>query len=239
MSIKPKTNDLKDNQSTAAHLMSAYKNYDKWAVQPVVIKGRDETGGFPAQYHAGGIPPLLEKQKYLSVVNGGAQERISIPFTDRDVEAIKKKEEMALLAEFDMFVSQNFDPKRNPAKGEWLQKVYPEFFESRKKEKDETHRLRSQYEDIILYGPKNKDDLYLLYRLNSDDEMKKRITGVTGYQDVDVRGVSDSKFQRGLWNTRQEDRLRSGIGLGQASYIAPSTTNRGQYVAGYERIIGI
>lgn len=245
MALKARSTPLKDNRATAEQLMANYAKYDRWAAEPVVLgktgEGEDK-GGFPAQYYSGAAPPLLEKRRYYEKLTGKKNLNISIPFTDKDVETIKQKEKMAMLARFDLFVTRNFDPSLNPTRGEWLQKIYPEYFDARKKEKDEIHRLRSQYEDIVLYGPKNKDDLYLLYRIDQDVEMRARISGNTSMQTANIKSYKDvdgPKFQRGLWNWWKEERrkdAKAGI-LGATSAESVKAENPPKYPGGYRTII--
>ena len=93
--------------------------------------------GFPAQYQEINDPPISEKARVYSRVRGfygpelPANPTVAMTFGDSDVEAWRKKEKMEEQILFDSWLSQHYDPFRDPAQANWLQSVYPQYFEAR------------------------------------------------------------------------------------------------------------
>ena len=85
--------------------------------------------GFPAQYQALEDPPVAEKARVYNAVrslydphgeggrNNGFPEHptIAMTFGDSDVEAWKEKEKMKQQVDFDKWLTDHYDPFRNPA----------------------------------------------------------------------------------------------------------------------------
>jgi hypothetical protein len=93
----------------------------------------------------------------------------------------------------------------NPAEREWLQKVYPEFFEARVDEVKDLAELIVQYNNILISGPKTKEDLYLLYRVEADPYLRGRLRSTIGAQNYVGEAVTPA-FKKGIFNYSQHVR---------------------------------
>jgi len=164
------------NQKLASGLDAVQQRIVRIVGIPVTAFGfRDEVGdrrGFPAQYQSMETPPISEKARVYGQVqqlyNLPAQPQVAMTFGDSDVEAWKGKEKMLQQIQFDTWLTGHYDPFNNPAEANWLQTIYPEYFEARVEENKALHELQAQYNTIEIQGPKSKEDLYLLWRMETD-----------------------------------------------------------------------
>jgi hypothetical protein len=169
------------NQGLAASLWEVQKRLDRVMGTPVTLAGYGE-GGFPAQYQAMKEPPIVEKNRVLHGIEegyetGGLNRQVIIPLTDDDVKAWKEKEKMAYQMEFDNWVGNVYHPFDDPAEAEWLQRMYPEYFEARIAENKALHELQQQWARILINGPKSKEDMYLMFRAETDPSVAIRLQG--------------------------------------------------------------
>ena len=206
------------NKTMATTLGKAQENMDTMAIKPVLIPDRAGSGGFPAQYQSTTIPNFLERE---AVVDGlkkldddknpveNVEKQVVLEVTDEDVKSFEEKGLMEDQLRFDAWLAGHYDQSSDPSLKEWFKAIYPEFFEARKNEKNELHKVRSHIEDIMLYGPETKDDLFLLFRLNKDPQLRERINALTGYQEA-VVDTEKPKIKRGLLNPHRLDRNKVG-----------------------------
>ena len=192
------------NQKLASGLDSVQQRIDRIVGTPVTTFGfADEEGqrrGFPAQYQSMETPPITEKArvyKRIRDLSGLPEEpHIAMTFGDSDVQAWKDKEKMLQQVQFDDWLTTHYDPFNNPAEANWLQSIYPEYFEARVEENKALHELQAQYTTIEIQGPKSKEDLYLLWRMENDKLLWQRVTGKAGSKPV----TPESRYKRGLLN---------------------------------------
>ncbi len=175
------------NKNLASGLWEVQKRLDKIQGVPVTLGTRGHLdGGFPAQYAALKDPPIAQKARLYGNIQAGyaaatgnilpAQPQVVIPLDKSDVEAMEEKEKMSLQIDFDNWVGKQYDPYTDPAEAEWLQKIYPEYFEARVKENEALHDLQKQWAKIMISGPRSKEDLYLMFRVRSDPALDARLT---------------------------------------------------------------
>jgi hypothetical protein len=179
---------------------------------------------FPARYTADATMPLNEKDAVVRKM--GHQPHVNLTLTEEDMEVIRDKEKMVQQAQFDAWVSARFKPHVDPAASEWLQKVYPEWFEMRAKENAEHHMIKEKYENILLRGPKSKEDLFLLYQISNDPDLYNRLLGNTGPTWEAARMVTETQltdqykpaaFARGMFNPRSIKRVLEAANLGSTA----------------------
>lgn len=207
---------FKTNQAQAKQLANAQRTLDRVAVPPVILQhGKDKEGsseGFPAQYQTTSVPPFLEKAdvgEFIGEVGAGnGKTQVVLEVTDEDVKRVAEKEMIEDQIKFDQWITDNYIERKDPAQTEWIKHMYPEYFESRREEKNELHRIRSKVEDIMIDGPETKEDLFLLFRLSEDEQLKRRLFTQTGYQEEFDHG---RKIKRGLLNRFKYDRVYKGV----------------------------
>jgi len=127
---------------------------------------------------------------------------------DSDVEAWRKKEKMLEQIRFDGWISRRFDPFRDPSHSNWLQSVYPEYFEARVEENKALHELQAQFNTVQIRGPKSKEDLYLLYRVHKDPMLRQRLCGQPGL----TQATEKTAYVRGLFNRSRNIRREELFG---------------------------
>lgn len=176
---------------------------------------------FPARYLADATMPLNEKDAVARAMGHAPQ--VNLTLTDEDMEVIKDKEKMVQQAQFDAWVTARFKPHIDPAASEWLQKIYPEWFEMRAKENAEHHMIKEKYENILLRGPKSKEDLFLLYQVSQDPDLYNRLLGNTGPNWTVANHTTEAllsavnkprEFSRGMFNPREVRRVIDAAQLG-------------------------
>lgn len=133
--------------------------------------------GYPAQYQAMREFPTQIKAKVLAASGAAAGPNYVVPVTDDDVKTYRQKEKMIEQVRFDNWVSNNYTPWADPATAQWLQDIYPEYFEARQQENEAHHDIQKQFTDVMIRGPKTKQDLYLLYKVSQDGDVFNRVTG--------------------------------------------------------------
>jgi hypothetical protein len=200
------------NQKAAGALWEVQERLDRIMGNPLVLpgfrtgEGGQQLGGFPAQYQAMKDPPVTEKLRVMDAVAKHygplPNPQVVIPFSDADVEAWKSKEKMVQQIQFDGWITEHYKPFDDPAEAEWLQKMYPEYFEARVKENEALHDLQAQWAKIQIQGPKSKEDLYLIYRAETDSDLWNRLSQTAGAQIADAAPA----YTRGLYNSHRSRR---------------------------------
>jgi hypothetical protein len=194
-----------------------------------VSRGGNEYG--PMIYSDKKEPSAWEKQTYSQILTGREAQPI-VEVTQEDVNILKNKAYRATEKDFNDYVGNLLRPDENPANKAFLHKIYPEWFSQQKKAIETWHDTQKRIQSLLIVGPKNEEDLFLLYRLGygSADpaeakQLGKKTTNV-GYNkqlldslDVSKRpqvryssGASDAEFisdkrmndfQRGVFNTNK------------------------------------
>lgn len=204
------------NQGLANQLFEVQKKLDHVSTQGVAVPTRTGFSSFPAQYTALKDPPLVEKQRVYNKIKqtyaghvSDVAPTVTIPFDKADIDAWKEKEKMSLQLQFDAWISQKYDPFNDPAEAEWLQKMYPEYFEARIKENETLHDLQKQWAKILIGGPKSKEDLYLKWRVEGDSSLRQRLSESPGAVQPDPRGYMPGAMNKGKWGWRMHRLERS------------------------------
>ena len=131
---------------------------------PVLHDKAGEMSGL-ASYPHKEEPSIWEKRRYANLLAPNSKISTTLDITDQDIRALKDKAYRATEAEFNNFVGQLLEPAKNPANKEFLRKIYPEWFEKQKRLIENWHDTKKRVESLLLMGPRNKEDLFLLYRL--------------------------------------------------------------------------
>jgi len=175
-------------KSAADSFWEVQKRLDILAAKPVVTPTRGGKG-FGALYASLADPPIAEKAKLFGQLNTlygtnaslGNNLSTVVSFTDADAKAMRDKNKVEAQMMFDTWIGSVYDPIKNPAEREWLQKIYPEWYEARLKENEASHEIKKQWIDIGIRGPKSKEDLYLMYKWYTDPNVADRMgTGNMG-----------------------------------------------------------
>lgn len=146
----------------------------------------------PSTYPDRGEPPVTEKTNYARMLTGvNAMPVINI--TEEDVQKMKDKAWKSTLWDFDNWVGGYLKPNENPANKALLAKVYPEWLERQKTVIENFHDFKKRVETLKIMGPKNKEDLFLFYRMG----YPQTVASGQG-TDVNIRGYADNMVPPGL-----------------------------------------
>lgn len=187
------------------------RHYDA-ALAPGIIT--DPYTPFPAKYTDIRTPPLTDKELVAQAL--GQKVSVTVPLTEEDVRITKEKLRLQQVRSFDEWIGRSYPPD-SPAAREWLQQVYPEFFEARAKEIDDQAEMETRMKKIQLRGPKDLEDLWLLYRLQSDVELQERTASqymAPSWKNEKFDQEPNTKiraltFERGLFNPRRLEALEN------------------------------
>jgi ligand-binding SRPBCC domain-containing protein len=134
---------------------------------------------YPAQYQATRQFPSEVKTEALRAAlrDGDKDPSYVVPVTEEDVRAMEQKKRMLEQVRFDDWITRRYQPWGDPAKCKWLQEIYPEYFEARRQENEAHHDIQKQFTDVMIRGPKSKEDLYLLFKTGEDQTVYDRVAG--------------------------------------------------------------
>jgi hypothetical protein len=183
----------------------------------------------------------MEKVNYSKILTGQSTTPV-ISITEEDVQKMKDKTWKATLWDFDNWVGEYLKPNENPANKALLAKVYPEWLERQKQVIENYHDFKKRVETLKITGPKNKEDLFLFYRLGYPDSAvsaqgkDESIAGYAGRDEPPGLGtqVADRDnqiitFQRGLFNWNRKENT------GRALFAHKHSVFQGGSEQGWER----
>lgn len=189
------------------------------AMQFIVPVKHDATIWGPSTYQHTTMPPISDKITYSRLLTG-QEVRPQLQITDEDVKAVKDKEWMATLYDFDNWVGEYLEPNRNPANKALLSRIYPEWLERQKNVIENYHDFKKRVETLKITGPKNKEDLFLFYRLGyprvSPQGQNVDFSGYANNVDAPALGIlgqnglpaddttANFNFQRGVFNINRK-----------------------------------
>ena len=205
------TNDGPQEAPTLPRMAESQASFQRrfdWATVPTVPTTSQVPYG--AKYAVLQTEPLLEKASLVQKL--GLNPQVTLPLTDEDIKVVNQKMHMDQLHNFDLWLNETF-PLDNVAMREWLQQVYPEYFEARAKEIDDSAVLLANMHKIKLHGPKSLEDLWLLYRISSDPELANKVMEAIGTITKDTfagtpdqnylgSAAMETAYQRGFFNAR-------------------------------------
>ena len=185
-SIAAITSDGSTNKATAASISNLDKRINRIVTPGVSIPTWDgqKYVAYPAQYQATDTPPMTEKARILKEITNSqypgheaisGTAGVSIPITESDVAAWHAKEDMELQKKFDLWIASRYNVAADPAGAQWLQKVYPQWFDARVEESKVHHQLSEQWHEIQIKGPQSLEDLYLMFRAETDPTLQARL----------------------------------------------------------------
>lgn len=208
---KPKTNE------EASSLAGFRKKLEPVVLPSIPLSSRGVDWAFPAKFASPETPDVVEK-RLLAEGLTGEQPHISVNVTDQDIEVMHKKADMARMTQFQQWIGDKFFVHGDPAESQWLQTIYPEYFEERERDNEERHELLKKHEQILLYGPKSKDDLYFMYLAENDALLREKLATTTGPTlPYDLSDTSKA-FVRGAFNTYDSDDIASTSALAGTLY---------------------
>lgn len=202
-----------------------------------IVPVKHDTGVWgPSTYQHTTMPPISDKITYSRLLTG-QEVTPQLQITDEDVKAVKDKEWMATLYDFDNWVGEYLEPNRNPANKALLSKIYPEWLERQKNVIENYHDFKKRVETLKITGPKNKEDLFLFYRLGypraSDqgrndgfsvyaNRIDAPALGGLGQNGLPTAGDATVNFQRGVFNLNRK-RMEGKALYGHKRSIFPDT----------------
>lgn len=164
----------------------------------------------PGAYPDKGEINVTEKANYAKLLTGKKVKPV-VSITEEDIKKLKDKAWKATLWDFDNWVGEYLEPNKNPVNKALLAKIYPEWLERQKAVIENYHDFKKRVETLKITGPKNKEDLFLFYRLGypkSTDQGKNKAfahyannEAAPGLMDKEMdTKKQQTRFQRGLFN---------------------------------------
>lgn len=169
-----------------------------------------EGATFPARYYQ-----PQDKDDHLLIKDALTHERPwrPAPITDEDVEYVRRKRDAMESEKLETWFAKTWKAdSSNPTMQRWAQGIYPEFFSKREETINAAAELQKKAALLKLYGPRSKEDIEMLYALQSGylklpDQPIHKLTG----QD------RTDRFQRGMFSPRNTKILNTraqSVGLG-------------------------
>lgn len=93
--------------------------------------------------------------------------------TQKDIDAWKEKVAMRKQIDFDTWIGQKYKPSMNPHLNSWLEERCPTWFKSKETYDKFYKEMKHKWLNIKLYGPKNEEDFWLLFRYETDNTVKR------------------------------------------------------------------
>jgi hypothetical protein len=206
------TESANTTKQQARSLADVQRKLDIIMHNPVHMPSNEE--GYPAQYQATKPFPTIVKTAALRAAKGGKDidPQFVVPVTEEDVRAMQQKQRMLEQVRFDDWITRRYQPWGDPAKCKWLQEIYPEYFEARRQENEAHHDIQKQFTDVMIRGPKTKEDLYLLFKTAEDDSVYRRVAGeIPVFKEQGEFRREDVIFDM-LMNKRHVETMRPMVG---------------------------
>jgi len=193
------------NQSLGSQFENFQKRYDAITTEPIQAGPLTER----AKYANLKDVPFHSKEFVANQITNNNERWIyTIPLTEDDVKAAEEKIKLSEQLKFDRWIGQSYQPDNNPAYREWLQQVYPQYFEARQKQIEEEERLRSKIRSIDLHGPKDLEDLWIQWRC-ANNNLRGQL-GIAQQNAMDPH-ARDAQFQRGILNAFKTNRYNVAL----------------------------
>ena len=160
------------------------------------------------------VSPLSEKMDYATLF--GAHPEAVVSVTEEDVRHVKDAAMMSKLGRFNQWIGRRFSPYENPANREVLKKLYPEWFSTQQQAIEDWHDLKRRVETLQVLGPQNKEDLFLLWKLNGEKDLDlarklERTPGIRRGTEDDTKEEATRDFIRGIFNRHEEYEVASSL----------------------------
>lgn len=209
--------------STGKRLEQVAERFNEGAQTGVVTRGRPAVDGgpetqFPRKFDAGTAEwdrMTAVKQSLVVDPATGMTPFGRLQFSDRDAQALLRKEDVLREAEFDSWFNQNFN-KADLATRRLAQEIYPEFFAKREAEMINRAKLALQIALIQLRGPKTEEDLMIQFGIENGDVTLEEGWNVIGYN----RGFEAADFDA-LQNSLQVLGAPAGTTSRTRNWLAP------------------
>lgn len=163
-----------------------------------------EAAQFPARYYEGDESDDLQKIKHSL-----ATQSRPAPITDADAERVMRKQAAIETAKEEEWFQNSWQfNSANPTMQRWAQSVFPEYFNRREQVLEEQAQLQLAVAKMKLRGPRSREDLDLLYAIDS---------GVVKVGDKPIYAITGdpaATAQRGLFNPRRTKILQTPQGYG-------------------------
>lgn len=162
------------------------------------IPGND----YPAHYF-----PHKSAEDRLSLLSQAGQiaDTIGIqkPSFDRTlIELAETKKKEVELFNFEQWIAGVYD-QNDPAENEILSRIYPAFKAKREQFIIEKYELAKRHELLKLFGPRDQDDLILMYMIANKQITIPSLDMKGQGQDVDTDPTKSGEFARGLFNVNK------------------------------------
>ena len=158
----------------------------------------DTEGGPATDYPAHFFRQQEANRKIETIADASAlAQRIGLnkPSFDNDLkDYIEERKQQSELFNFERWVNSNFDTQ-DPNQLRLLNELYPDYFDKREAYIEEQYEIAKRWEYIKLFGPRDKNDLYIQYMVASG-----QLTPPALSMDNATVASGDTAWNRGLLN---------------------------------------
>lgn len=142
-------------------------------------------------------------------------------FDPRVFEVAKKKEAEIELANFENWIGESMALK-NPIEIEYLKGMYPEYFSGRAELMLQRLEIFKFYMFYMIYGPRSKEDLVLLYQIKKDANLFNGFVDIfEKFTELSVRDPLNTDVNSMMGTYRKRI---NGYSDGMISYKTPGVT---------------
>jgi len=188
--------------SAKEELRSAKEHYENKLAGEASLPDTTSDIGYPAKYfdHSEAERKLAAKRQIRDAVrtlpNGDlAPLQFVETVTDEDVQVAENRDKEIDLFNFETWLTSIYDPK-DPNLARLLTEMYPEYFQKRLDALENRMDMARRIAKIKLMGPRDRDDLWLLYNLQQGR--------VPHYDNLDPdSGENRGDIRRGLFNPKK------------------------------------
>lgn len=170
------------------------------------VPGKDATAYYKAKYIADEDVPIEEKNYYLDKLGLKSRTQIALPFTDHDLKVIHDKEKMLELQHFDTWIQKTYNMYGDPNTLKLINEIYPEYAQAREEELNSILDIKKRMHILAIHGPRDKKDLFLLYKYGTDAEFREAVG-------ADIGPAVSTAYAPGLFNNRRKERRAAALDL--------------------------
>lgn len=210
----------------AGKLDSYAKEMDKFSDAGIPMAAPGAPYTFETYYGHPSVPPAIEKKAYATSLGLG-KIQTHVELTEKDMDDIRAKRKLTDEAEFDAWILEKFPPWGNPSNQRFIEQTYPELLQKIDAWNKWRHEKKSEYESALINGPKDLKDLYNMYRISTDDQVRWRMFAPTGPLQPQVGFARDKIREQTVYTmgfARQARLARDAASLAQGAAMVTAKT---------------
>lgn len=166
---------------------------------------------FPREFSAGSPQDDMLRYKAKVVAQSGNNLPVGdfgvVTQSDRDLQALLRKQKALEAADFDRWIGSNY-AKNDPALQQWLQETFPDYYQLREKKLIDRAKFVTRVKLMQLRGPRDEEDLMIKYGLESGrialpkDWDRIGVNYTSKPDDATIKTKQNQRMLDRLWNWR-------------------------------------